>query len=183
MNLTSTISPLFFALLLSFCSQKGEFPIDQWSGKRIRLPEELCLLEGTRLFNSATCRVDLTQKKKVISIVDATCPTCILGQLNRTDSLFHTFLDSSQAVLLFVLNVNSEDSTSFMVSMQPLITAKGLIFWDSNYYFETLNDLFTPDLSRRTFLLDEENEIILVGNPLFDPKLLSNYKTLTNLRN
>lgn len=86
------------------------------------------LLENTTLVPIDNFEKQHLNSSKIISIVDVTCSSCILGQLNRTDSLFQTLLDQDSDII-FILNVNKADSASFMVSLQPLINVKGYILW------------------------------------------------------
>lgn len=82
--------------------------------------------------------------------------------------------------MVFVLNVNSKDSTSFMSFLNPEINTKGLILWDNNFSFETSNELLTPVLNQRTFLVNRNNKIVVIGNPLLNPRVLKQYKKFIN---
>ena len=63
--------------------------------------------------------------------------------------------------------------------LYPLIKSKAVIIWDKDYFFETKNDLFTPNLNGRTFMLNTKNEIVLVGSPLFGGQgILAQYEKL-----
>ena len=63
-----------------------------------------------------------------------------------------------------------------MVALHPLIKAKALFLWDNNYRFENVNDIITPNLSNRTFMVNRNNKIILIGSPLFYPNIIGDYK-------
>ncbi|QLH34206.1 MAG: hypothetical protein HWD62_19010 [Cyclobacteriaceae bacterium] len=145
--LLSILIPLALSCdVISKRKENSTFSTDEWIGKKIQFPKELMLLENTTLVPIDNFEKQHLNSSKIISIVDVTCSSCILGQLNRTDSLFQTLLDQDSDII-FILNVNKADSASFMVSLQPLINVKGYILWDSNFHFETLNDVFLSVLS------------------------------------
>lgn len=169
------ISIIFLFLLFS-CKEK-----DEWIGKEIIFPSTLQELQGRECISLKEFRGKVEGKKKIVSIIDATCIKCIIGQLNKIDSLFHPLVSKdTTAVMVFILNVDSADSSNFMISMQPEIRAKGFLLWDNAYHFETENNILTEKVNRRTFLLDEQNNIKIVGNPLFKEGLLEEYEA--NLR-
>ncbi len=167
-----------FVLLLSVSCTQNKKVQDEWIGKEIVFPEALLQLKNGRCSSLATFNQKLKGRKKIIAVIDANCRKCIIGQLNRIDSLFVPLLASKKAEIVFVLNINRADSLYFMTNMYPEIKAKGVLLWDNGYHFETENAIFTEKVTRRTFLLDENNKIIQVGNPLFEPKLLTVYKKL-----
>lgn len=183
MTIKSTLSYCLVAALISLTlsCQNSKTKEDtkssniSWIGKKIQFPKELMILDGIDLFPFEKIEKQYANTSKVISIVDATCSSCILGQLNRTDSLFQTVVDRDENII-FILNVNKNDSASFMVSLRPFIKARGRILWDADFYFESLNDVFSENIINRTFLLNSKNEIVLVGNPLFQPSLIEEYK-------
>lgn len=170
-----------FIGLFSFTFFKGAKkniePAINWIGKRMVFSEELKLLKNNNIY-SLDCFIKSSKNKnKIISIIDASCSRCILGQLNKIDSLFAGILkEDYNAELVFILNVDDRDFKSFMVALYPLITSNAPILCDNKFRFETSNNIFTSDLSKRTFLVNKKNEIILVGNPLYSTDLLIEYK-------
>ncbi len=167
-----------FVLFLSVSCTPREKVQDEWIGKKIIFPKTLLQLKDGRCCSLATFTQKLKGKKKIITIIDANCRKCIIGQLNKIDSLFIPLQESKKTEMIFVLNINSADSLYFMTNMYPAIKAKGILLWDNGYHFETENAIFTEKITKRTFLLDENNKIIQVGNPLFEPELLTAYKKL-----
>ncbi len=166
-----------FVLAFCFSCTKGQkVEKDKWEDKELVFPNSLLQLKNGKCVSLTTFRQDLKGKRKVVTIIDATCRKCIIGQLNKTDSLFGELLKGTATQMVFVLNVNPADSLYFMTTLYPDVKAKGLLLWDNGYHFETDNDILTEHVTRRTFLLDENNKIIQVGNPLYNAKLLAKYK-------
>lgn len=172
---------IFFIGILSFTiykkAKENIEPATNWIGKKIYFSEELKLLEDRNLYSLDCFKEISVSKNKIISIIDASCSKCILGQLNKIDSLFAGIVNGdSNTELVFVLNVDDNDFKSFMVALYPLIISNAPILCDNYFRFETENDILTPNLSERTFLINRENKIILVGNPLFYPDIIEEYK-------
>ncbi len=172
----SIVFIIFFFVVLFSCTKKEE---DPWLNKKIIFPKELVELKNSEINPLNNFINEINGKLKVVSIIDATCVKCIVNQLNKIDSLFSTIIkENNKQKIIFILNVNKGDSVNFIKNMYPYIKAKGILIWDNSYHFETKNNIFTEKVSRRTFLLDENNKIIQVGNPLFEPRLYDAYKEL-----
>jgi|GEM_PF-762702 len=173
---------IFVALILLCCcghknKKKDGFDVaDTLLSKTISFPDRLSLLENRRFYSLDSVSTVLRGKKKIISIVDGNCMSCIIHQLNAMDSTFHRILSGHDCALIFILNVNKADSAYFMLNLQPAIKTTGMVLWDDNYAFETQNKLLTENVNLRTFLTNRENRIIQYGNPLMNPGLISRYQ-------
>lgn len=145
--------------------------------KTITFPDPLYLLENGKLLPIDSIKEEIAPKSKLISIVDGVCMKCIVGQLNNLDSLFNSIIiDQTSSIVVFILNVSPRDSAFFMKELLPYIHAKGILLWDNDYNFEKKNKLITRDINLRTFLVNDENRIILFGNPNYNPKILNTYQ-------
>lgn len=143
--------------------------------KTITFPNKLLKLEDVEFYNIDSFLVESSNKTKIISIIDATCMKCIVGQLNKLDESFNS-ITSDDDELVFILNVNKTDSASFMRNLHPAIISNATLLWDNAYHFELQNKLLTYDANLRTFMVNKENKIIQYGNPIMNPDLLSKYK-------
>ena len=165
--------------MLNSCSTTPNKPAaqkDSLLAKTIVFPYSLRVLDGN-VFHSFDRFLTIDEgKSKIISIIDGTCSACIINQMNKLDSVFSNILIDSDNIMVFVLNVSKQDSTFFMRNLQPSINAKGFILWDNNFNFERENNLFTPDINLRTFMVNPENRIIQYGNPLMHPDVIWEYK-------
>lgn len=157
-------------------SNNNKSDTDTLLTKKIIFPNSLLKLDGTQFHKIDTFITEIKDKTKIISIIDGNCIKCIINQLNKIDSTFNNILYDSDNILIFVLNVNTEDSVYFMRNMQPAINASGAILWDNNYNFERENKLFTPDVNLRTFMINSENKIVQYGNPIMHPEVIFEYQ-------
>ena len=158
-------------------SNSNNTTLDTLLTKTIIFPNSLLKLNGTQFQKTDSFIFKTEDKTKIISIIDGNCMKCIVYQLNRIDSIFNSILlDDNDNVLIFILNVNEEDSAYFMRNIEPAIEATGVILWDNNYNFERQNNLFTTNLNLRTFMINDENRIIQYGNPIMHPCVISEYQ-------
>ncbi len=172
-----------FVVLIIFTSCKyqgrnnnnNNITTDTLLAKTIIFPNSLLKLKGTQFQRTDSFVSETKDKTKVISIIDGNCIKCVVYQLNKIDSIFNIILHNDDK-LIFVLNVSTKDSVYFMRHLQPAIKATGIILWDNNYNFERQNNLFTPDVNLRTFMINNENKIIQYGNPIMNPDVIFEYQ-------
>jgi len=144
--------------------------------KTIIFPNSLLKLNGTQFQRIDSFISEIEDKTKIISIIDGNCMKCIVNQLNKIDSTFNSIMPGDDNLVIFILNVSKEDSIYFMRYLQPAIKATGIILWDNNYNFERQNNLFTPNVNLRTFMINNENRIIQYGNPIMNPDVIFEYQ-------
>lgn len=145
-----------------------------WGDKTIMFPNELRYMDVDRVVNLDSSYLLFHSKPRLISIVDATCSKCIHNLINPLDSVFADLLPSTQR--FYILIIPHDDSAFFMHHFYPEIRAQGQLIWDQDYYFETVNGLFTSNMHLRTFLLGPDNRILQSGNPLMDSNIIEEYK-------
>lgn len=136
--------------------------VSEWQGKKIIFPENLIFT----LFGKDTVNYTIPQSKyKVLVYVDSTgCTSCKLKLeewkkfIYLTDSLSHKNIS-----FLFFFHPKSEKS------MQSILQIKKLnipICIDVNDKLNQLNE-FSKDIIFQSFLLDENNKVLVVGNPIY----------------
>jgi len=107
--------------------------------------------------------IPFNTKYKIVNYVNHDgCTPC---RLNQTQwNLFINELDLKQVQVIFIVE---SDSTKLGETNLP-------IYYDSSNVFYTLNHL--PSDSRfHCFLLDENNRVVLIGNPVQNPKIKDLY--------
>lgn len=173
------LSSIGIICIHSCSSNRNEYTDHQFSDtlllKEIHFPNSLRELRDGQLFDIEQLLYNLEDKRKVVSIIDANCMKCVISQLNVLDSIFKSIIISDDA-MIFILNVTPIDSAHFVNTLLPEIDAIGFLLWDNDYIFERENNLLTPDVNLRTFLLDTSNTIVLYGNPILYPDVIYDYK-------
>lgn len=129
-------------------------------------------LEPSR-FGKNISNQEILKEKKVRLVVyydSTTCHSCKLNKLDDwTDIIQLSTLYPGKFEVMFVFAPNKDNGN--LVRRTLAVNKFPHIVWFDNYYsFEKYNSFIPKDIRFHTFLLNEENQIIYVGNPLMGDK-------------
>lgn len=165
---------IFIYIILSCTScqnQNIKQKVHQWINKEIILPEKLSYnTHVDSIWNNL-----LHHEYKILTIIDTnTCTECHL-RLYEWKKLIQE-IDSITNNTTFLLVVHSKDYT-----LLDIIKEKNKftypIFYDYENKVAQINK-FPKDPRFQTFLLDKNNHVILVGNPVGNRALWNLYKQI-----
>jgi hypothetical protein len=178
----TVVSGMVLAIILSTvfsCINKNrketEKVVTEWIGKEIKFPEKLwCNILGKDTV-SDLC-VDLLRKQyKILLYVDSTgCSNCRLKLLEwkqlirESDSIFH-----GQVGFLFFFQPKDKMEAGF-ISQQADFDYP--LFIDVENTVGRLNH-FPKQQIYQCFLLDENNKVLIIGNPVLNSELWNLYKS------
>lgn len=162
--------PGFFAKT----GQKTEIAqiIEKWQEKELYLP--LCDSIANKPITQDTIHL------KIISFIDGNCGVCI-GELDKWKPIIKKLQSSGDIVFLFYVHAMDFDGLIKHISKEvpfpiPLINDHENLFFTKNKLEQT--KMF------QTFLVDHNNKIIFVGNPVLSDKVRDLYtKTILELKN
>lgn len=179
---------LFFLMLTLFLyscgmkknEQKIETVLDEWIGRQIVYPDSLVLWGADEGFSQDSF---LNRKYKVITYVDSLgCMSCKL-QLPRWKKWIKELQKEGMDIsVLFFLSPRDEESLKILLQDYGFIYP---VYIDINDVFNKKNCLPVNDMFH-TFLLDQDNKIVAIGNPIHNLKVKELYmnvirgKTSTN---
>jgi hypothetical protein len=161
-----TLYILFFSLFIVFsCHTKKKENMSQlvteWQGKKIIFPENIVF---TRYLTDTTdYRIPDSEYKILIYVDSVGCTSCEL-QLSKWKELV-AYTDSvTHGNIPFLFFIHSNDYRE----VRHLLEEDGFDIPICIDREDTLNKLnrFPSDASFRTFLLDRENKIVVIGNPV-----------------
>lgn len=144
--------------------------VNEWNGKDITYPDNLVF----SVLGEDTVNYNLPHSNyTIISYVNSTgCMSCKL-QLNNWKELIHE-LDSlcgrNVSVLMFMQPTNKK----VMVSLLKEHRFSYPVCIDMDDRINKLNR-FPEDMAFQTFLLDKDNKVIAIGNPVHNPKVKELY--------
>ncbi|GHT12840.1 hypothetical protein FACS189426_16840 [Bacteroidia bacterium] len=153
---------------------EAEQIVAEWMGKEIQFPEDFqCSFAGNDTIS--TLCADLFQSEyKVLLYVDSSgCSSCKLKLFEwqqviaDADSLFGEKL----SFLLFFQPKNKKEM-EFMFKSNKF---DYFAFIDMNNRINQLNH-FPSEQSYQCFLLDKDNRVLMIGNPMLNPKIWELYK-------
>ena len=113
-------------------------------------------------------------KLKLIHYIDSLqCSTCYLQKVAMHDELFRIERESNYEFYnIFIVDPRSNNTSIAKLTAQ--YSNKELpttIFYDSAHVFFDANPQIPKEIMYHTFLLDENNNVIFVGNPLLNPNV------------
>lgn len=148
---------------------KGRIVIMQSHPIKIPIDSMLCWWMGNDTCSFEKCDGEM---KFVVFSDTATCSSCALKDMYRWDSFLQK-IDCNYGTeidVLFIFNPLPKDWKSFYLAMKTIPPSVPI-------YVDTLgvfvrNNMHIPSSPQfHTFLLDEEDNVLLVGNPLENKKI------------
>lgn len=160
---------LFLFLFLS-CTQKEKNPftdfIEEWEGKEIIFPNGMTFMRYAK--DSVDYPVESTYK--VLTYVDTTgCSSCKL-RLNEWKELIKQADTIVPGKLSFVFIFQPE----LQDDLPALLETAGFelpIYIDKDNRFQHLNKMPQGDILLQTFLLDPDNKVVMIGNPIYSARV------------
>ena len=140
--------------------------------KKLKLPDSVFVLD--RNCNQEKQNIDLNKgdKLKIITRIDGSCGKCV-NNLKRWEEEIIEEMDTSLVkILIFIY---TEDISYFTNVICPEIAINYPMLIDTLNLFVINNDLPRFDNRFHSFLLDRNNNIILIGSPLHSRELKTLY--------
>lgn len=161
-----SISSLFFILfLLLSCAETEKERITrlvtEWQGKEILLPEDMVFTRNVT--DTVDWTISESDYKVLIYIDSIGCTSCKL-QLHKWKELIDYTDSITDGKVPFVFVFHPKD----LKEMQYLLKRDRFdlpIYIDMDDQLNKLNQ-FPSDLTFQTFLLDKENKVVVLGNPV-----------------
>ena len=167
---------VLFMLLMSSCnfvSKKGreaQHMTLEWHNRNIVLPTDL----PCKVLEKDT-NISLLSKYKIFTYIDTIgCTACQFGALDWKQLIHEA--DSLNYDVDFLFYAHLKDYEEFETYLE-VNKFKHPIFYDYNGVCNTKNNL-PNQVIYQTFLLDENNKVLLIGKPTPDSKLWDLYKKI-----
>ena len=167
---------LLIIIILYYCTscsnvdkEKIEAEYNVWQGRKIEIPDSITFVKD--IFD--TVNINLTKCYKVFSYNDSLgCLNCNL-MLSRWNPFIKTIDSLSHGKIKFI-NV---------VGIKNIDMLKHIVYTNMFHYplcIDRDDDIcktnnLSTDYKFRTFLLDENNRVVLIGNPVQNPKIKDLY--------
>lgn len=176
------ISLIFVTILLGSCkeSEQGRIArlVSEWDGKTMCFPDEMCFISyGTDsvMMKCSRERASYT----ILNYVDSIgCLSCRL-QLPRWAEMMREFdsISSHKVTCLFVFCPKEKEK---LIKLLRKVNFNYFVYIDE---IDTLNHInkFSDDENFQTFLLDNDDRVVAIGNPVHNPKIKDLYlKIISN---
>ena len=166
---------LIFVLFIIVSCQETERErfsriVNEWMGKEIHFPEHpIFIVQGKDTVDFAFRDADY----KVVSYIDSEgCTSCKL-KLDRWKGFMEEVQKQSDKKVSFLFFFHLKNHHELgLLTRQYAFTYP--VCFDEKDEFNSLNR-FPSDMTFQTFLLDKDNKVVSVGNPVYNPKLKELY--------
>ena len=168
---------LLFSITICFCSCSKEQGnqdetteiVNQMIGDTLVLPKISKVLHNDSLYHQ-----NITKAKgiKITTFIQGDCSLCI-DDLKNWHELFQYTKSKMGVDMLFYLY--SSDLEYFINNIYSQELYKYPLILDQNYEYSDNNSLPIDRKQYQTFLLDSNNKVVLVGNPVYNEKLKNLY--------
>lgn len=163
------ISNILYMMLLLSCGGEQSSPqveSNEWINKEIFFPAEMG--DNIRGFAKA-------KNKKVVTFIDGTCSSCVndIKVWNKFLDKVSKISEKDKPLIKIVVSTNNPEFFTNVV-MSDLDVPSEMICFDKANSFYLKNNII-DDKNFQTFLLNEENRVILTGNPAKDYKVNEMY--------
>lgn len=171
-NVENIILLLLIFLIFQSCNKPITSIVEEWNQKKIQIPESL---------NFKSCGQDidglkvLNHKFKILYYLDSLgCTTCRLQLLEWKSYMKLCKSRGYDVGFLFVVEVKKVEEFESKLNMHHFTYP---IVYDPNGEFDKINKL-PKDERFRTFLLDDENRVVLIGSPIKNKKIMKLYESV-----
>jgi hypothetical protein len=153
--------------------------VKAYIGKKIILPEDsLILLKDDNILPIEESNLR-SNEMKIVTSINGNCHICVYN-LDKWKQELIKKLNSKK--LHFIFYLHTDDYDLFKKSLYYKISGDYPLLIDTTNAFVSDNDLPKMDKRFHTFLINKNNEIILVGNPLQNIKIKNLYFEEINKR-
>ena len=150
----------------------------EWIGDTLYLPKMSEILYKDSVYKNGE-PVNYNAKLKIATLLSGECGACV-DKIPFWEK-FYQFIDSKkEAEILFY--IYTQNLNYFRTRLYKRMIHKYPLIIDKKFKFADSNKLPPKDKRFQTFLLDSGNRIILVGNPVYNEKLMKLYKKEINKR-
>ncbi len=171
------INLIFIFFILASCRdmKNGRLVrlINEWEGRTIYFPSDMCLTS----YSIDSVMTNCNKSKfpyTILNYVDSTgCLSCRL-QLPKWNEMIEDFdsIAPHKVAYLFVFTPKDKD---LLIDLLKRESFPHFVYIDET---DTLNKMnhFPKDESFQTFLLDKDDRVLAIGNPIHNPKVKELYK-------
>lgn len=169
---TKSLYILFTILLAVSCNSNSKKQdmmtiVKEWSGKEIKFPSTF----DTIKYSNSKGK-DIYDYKIFVYIDSIGCSSCKL-QLHEWKKFITELNSTTNKEIQYIFILHPKDIREIKIQAK-INKFNHPLYFDKNNDFEKLNK-FPSEASLQTFLLDQDNRVILLGNPILNPQIKELY--------
>ncbi len=175
------IISLLLVIFFFSCIEKSKKPdkwweertntvVDKWIGQKITLPKNIEFINEPKTHNTAE-RLINGEDLKIVAYIDGNCSACLNSLLFWQN--FSKKISSLEIDCSLILYVQTENKDYFKKDVIDRLKINVPCLFDKEADFISLNKLH--DQRFQAVLLDIDDKVLLIGNPVLNKKLSDLY--------
>ena len=161
---------MHFSIVLFVSCENGriEKQLKEMCENKISIPFDKMIKKDCNLYHD-NIQDSCTKLVKYIEIFD--CSDCQINQLSSFDNETYNSGLSKNIAILYVVNIPYEVDVSELYSKLCVKRVRGTVYLDTCQAFLQANPHIPDDPLFHTFVLDEQDNVVLVGDPFKNEKM------------
>ena len=147
--------------------------INQTLGKKLNLPNELELYEPFSEFIIDSSEI-ANSKLKIYTHINASCESCI-SKIKLWNSLAPTFSEYKIKIIIICSSKDNFELINHLIKSGEVEDFAFPLFFDLENKYLNLNGFMNEVEQFETVLTDTENNILLMGNPIYSNEMKDLY--------
>lgn len=176
------ILSLSMGIFICACShQQVKEEIASFSKEAICLPAELEVVQGGVIPSDSLNRILVYPIKLIFYFSPERCTSCTVDRLGDYESIFNLTVEDAFSPIIIFSSKNALEYKVLITELQ-IRSLPYPVYIDKQNIFQQLNSQLPKDTRYHSFLLDKNNRVVLVGNPLASDAMWSLFRsTLDNM--
>ena len=173
MKLIYFILIILEGLLASCESYKTKYNLNKLTSQPVTIPDSLIKIINCSDTNNWRNNYSDIEYKFIHFLDSSTCIPCEFGYFDKWDNILSTdSITSGKIKFYFIINPSNEYKDNICRHYQ-ISNIKYPIFIDYHSYLEKINNHIPKSKKYHSFLLNEFDQVVYVGNPTQDSALYS----------
>lgn len=144
-------------------------------GSKLHLPKNMNIYKPFKNYKADSTKI-MNSNIKVCAFINASCGTCI-SKINEWE-IFANEVSKYNVPIMLICGANNYDRFEFIKYLCESGSVKGFLypfFLDQKNKYLELNSFMEKEESFKTVLVNNENKILLMGNPIDNKKIKELY--------
>ena len=174
---------LCLVAFVASCSQwRMKNEIESFSKESICLPADLEIVQDGVVLPDSLSQTLTDPIKLILYFAADRCTSCVIGRLHDYEKIFRLRMENQFSPTIIFSPKDEPREYKALIADLKFQSLPYPIYIDKHSEFQQLNPKFPEDTRYHTFLLDKNNRVVLVGNPLASDAMWSLFKsTLDNM--
>lgn len=171
---------IILALTICGCRQSAMLPeIERMLESSVSYPEKIVCVQNGEIFPVPD---SVLSAPKLLVFADSTdCTSCLITKLPLFEKMFSLAKESGRFNVMILLCPAREEYEETLMWIS-LLDYPFPVYFDSELSFRSLNPFFPDDSRLHTVSVDAKGNIVLVGDPRVNDKMLDLFKEKMNIQ-